>query len=184
VNKAIGIATNVNGATGGNAKTIGDSNNGASIKITLDRKLSELGKAIFLALDDVAKENDEYRGDNKTLNEYRSWIKRTSTHCFGLDDLSKRLASETLGAALTIDKLKNVVLDMMTLSINKTFKRGKDDYDCLYKIFDSISVDKNHDNSKGYFSFGKTFESFLKRSKTKSFGQMIVSLKHTNDRMY
>jgi hypothetical protein len=189
-------------------KTIDNNNaNGnALIKITLDRKLSELEIAILLALDDVAKANDEYRDDSdslmpfipmfstfhndgkfniyddddhKTLNEYRVWIKRSSTHCFSLDDLRERLASDTSSAALTIDGIRNAVQDMITLSINKTLKDGKDDYDCLYKIFDSISVDK--DDGKGYFSFSKTFGSILKRSKAKSFGQTIVSLKRKSD---
>jgi hypothetical protein len=119
-------------------------------------------------------------GNNRALERCRALTKRTSTHCFSLEELRKRIESDGHRTAFTKDEAKDALFGMLTLSVNKTIGRGKDSYDRLFKIFDSISID--HKDDKVYFSFGQTFYAILKEANIESFGRMIVGLKHKNSK--
>jgi hypothetical protein len=183
--------------------------NRPKIEITISSRLTDLQKAVLLALDDIAKPNETYEGydrnkdygdlpqpplftmfllgkaaincDEAGLQAYDAWIKQTSAHRFNLGELRKRIETDFQIAPFTADELKQAVLNMTTLSVTRTVN-GKRESVSWHKLFDSIAI--AYDEGEAYFSFGEIAPLIFgsNESDFKSFGRAIVDLKHTSER--
>jgi hypothetical protein len=106
------------------------------------------------------------RNDEAELEAYRSWIKRSSTHRFNLEELRKRIENDWHIAPFTIDEVKQAVLDLTTLN----------------SLFDAISI--ACDEGEAYFSFGAIVPLVFDSNENdfKGYGRAVVNLKRSSKR--
>jgi hypothetical protein len=151
--------------------------NGGSVDITLSRRLTELEKAILIAMDGVIKPNKEYDenyDDNADDYDTPAWLKRSSAYRFKLKKLRKALKRKRAFGDVTDEELETAVKELFPLSVCfRIYEKGE----WLIASHRNLLSFINHYDGKVYLSFVANNVSAIKKtSGVERIGKALSSL--------